>query len=98
MLTSIRRNSDSDLYDWELEKYESYAKDCWSIKGIPKHQVSKARVRNYYSISVVPKIIEKKVKEYSTLIPTNVSTPKLRFKEANSPTIHLNEVSKNVGD
>ena len=30
-LTSIGRNSDSGLYDWELEKYESYAKDCWSI-------------------------------------------------------------------
>ena len=35
-LTSIRCNSDSDLYDWELEKYESYAKDCWSIEAIPK--------------------------------------------------------------
>ena len=46
----------------------------------------------------MPKIIEKKVKEYPTLIPTNVSTLKLRFKEADSPTIHLNEVSKNVCD
>ena len=34
--TSIGRNSDSDLYDWELEKYDSYAKDCWSVEAIPK--------------------------------------------------------------
>ena len=27
-LTSIRCNSDSDLYDWELEKYESYPEGC----------------------------------------------------------------------
>jgi len=46
----------------------------------------------------VPKIVEKKVKEYPTLIRNNVGNPKLRFKEADSPTIHLNEVSKNIGD
>ena len=59
-LTSVGCNSNSDLYDWELEKYESYAKHCWSIEAIPKHQVSKAEVCNCYSISVVPIIIEKK--------------------------------------
>ena len=26
--TSIGQNSDADLYNWQLEKYESYAKDC----------------------------------------------------------------------
>ena len=46
----------------------------------------------------MPKIVEKKVKEYPTLIPNNVGNPKLRFKEVDSPTIHLNEVSKNIGD
>ena len=46
----------------------------------------------------MPKIVEKKVKEYPTLIPNNVGNPKLRFKEADSPTIHLNKVSKNIGD
>ena len=35
--TSIGFNSDSNLYDWELEKYESYARDYWSIEAIPKH-------------------------------------------------------------
>ena len=46
----------------------------------------------------MPKIVEKKVKEYPTLIPNNVVNSKLRFKEVYSPTIHLNEVSKNIGD
>ena len=36
-LTSIDRNSDADLYDWQLEKYESYAKDCWTVKAIAKN-------------------------------------------------------------
>ena len=34
--TSVGHNSDTDLHDWQLEKYESYAKDCWSVKAIPK--------------------------------------------------------------
>ena len=46
----------------------------------------------------MPKIVEKKVKEYPTLIPKNVENPKLIFKEVDSPSIHLNKVSKNIGD
>jgi hypothetical protein len=30
-------NYDSNLYDWELEKYESYTKGCWIIEAISKH-------------------------------------------------------------
>ena len=57
-----------------------------------------AKVCNRYSISIVLKIVEKKVREYPTLIPNNVANTKLRFKEVDSPTVHLNEVSKNIGD
>ena len=57
-----------------------------------------SKVRNYYSISIVPKIIEKKIREYPTLIPNNIGNTKLRFKELDSPAAHLNEVSKNIGD
>lgn len=46
----------------------------------------------------MPKIFEKKVREYPTLIPNNVGNKKLRFKELDSLEIHLNEVSKNIGD
>ena len=56
------------------------------------------KVCNYYSISIVPKIVEKKVREYPTLIPNNVANTKLRFKEVDSPIIHLNEVSTNIGN
>ena len=56
------------------------------------------KVHNCYSISIVPKIVQKKVREYPTLIPNNVANSKLRFKEADSPTIHLNEIYKNIGD
>ena len=57
-----------------------------------------AKVCNFYSISILPKIVEKKIREYPTLIPNNVGNTKLRFKELDSPIAHLNEVSKNIGD
>ena len=97
-LTSIIRNSNTDLYDWQLEKYESYAKECWTVKAIPKNQVCMAKVRNCYSISIVPKVIEKKIREYPTLITNNTTNSMLRFKEIESPREHLNIVTKNLGD
>ena len=57
-----------------------------------------AKVCNCYSISIVPKIVEKKVREYPTLILNNVANSKLRFKEIESLAVHLNEVTKNIGD
>ena len=45
-----------------------------------------AKVQNYYSISIVPKVIEKKIREYPTIIPNNTTNSKLRFKETESPT------------
>ena len=96
--TSIRRNFNADLYDVQLEKYESYAKDCWSVEAIPKHQVCIAKVHNCYSISIVLKVVVKKVREYPTLIPNNIANTKLRFKEIDLPVVQLNEVIKNIGD
>ena len=57
-----------------------------------------AKLRNCYSISIVPKVIEEKIREYPTLIPNNIANSKLRFKEIESPVEHLNEVTKNIGD
>ena len=57
-----------------------------------------AKVQNYYSISIVPKVIEKKIREYPTIIPNNTTNSKLRFKETESPAEHLNTVTKNLGD
>jgi hypothetical protein len=56
------------------------------------------KIRNCYSISIVLKVIEKKMREYLTLIPNNIANSKLRFKEIESPIAHLNEVAKNIGD
>ena len=94
-------NSDSNLYNWELEKYESYAKYYWTIEAIPKHQVCMHQVCTCYSISLVSKIFEKKIKEYPTLIPIDIgytNLSKLIFKETDSPEIHVNEVTKSIGD
>jgi hypothetical protein len=57
-----------------------------------------AKVRNCYSISVVPKVMEKKIREYPTIIPNNTTNLKLRFKETKSLVEHLNTVTKNIGD
>ena len=57
-----------------------------------------AKVQNCYSISIVPKVIEKKIREYLTLIPNNTTNSKLRFKEIESLAEHLNAVTKNIGN
>ena len=57
-----------------------------------------AKVRSCYFIPIVPKIVKNKVREYPTLILNNIGNTKLRFKELDLPIVHLNEVSKNIGD
>ena len=42
--------------------------------------------------------MEKKIREYLTIIPNNTTNVKLRFKETESPVEHLNIVTKNLGD
>ena len=42
--------------------------------------------------------MEKKIREYPTIIPNNTTNLKLRFKETESPAEHLNTVTKNLGD
>ena len=42
--------------------------------------------------------MEKKIREYPTIIPNNTTNLKLRFKEIESPAEHLNTVAKNLGD
>jgi hypothetical protein len=32
---SMGKNSDTELYNLEIENYESHAKECWSIEEIP---------------------------------------------------------------
>lgn len=66
-----------------------------------RQQVSIPQVRTFYSISLVPKIFEKNIKEYPTLIPTNIehnNLPKLRFTKTSSSLTYVNELSENIGE
>ena len=50
-------------------------------------------------MSIVPKIFEKKMREHPTLQPTNLNTTQLpRYKERESPIMHVEQVSKNIGE
>ena len=50
-------------------------------------------------VSIIPKIFEKKTREYPTLKPTNINTTKIpRYKERESPAMHVEEVSRNIGE
>jgi len=93
---SIGYNLDSELYNWEIENYESISRESYSIMAIPKKSG-----RNYCSMSTFPKLFEKKIQEVPSLVPTSTESKHLqplRYKERESPSVHLNEVSKDIGD
>ena len=47
----------------------------------------------------IPKIFEKKIREYPTLQPTNINTTKIpSYKERESPFMHVEKVSRNIGE
>ena len=50
-------------------------------------------------MSIAPKIFEKKIREYPTLKPTNVNNTQIPiYKERESPIMHTEQVSKNIGE
>ena len=62
---SVGYNSNSELYDWEIENYESIVRDSYSIMAIPRKSI-----RNCCSISPVPIVFEKKLRKYLSLVLT----------------------------
>lgn len=91
---SVRQKSNSEPYNWQMENYESQFRECWSIDATPYHSI-----HNYFSIPTIPKVFEKKVREYLTLVPTSnqMSTlPHLWYKERDSPQMHINEISNKM--
>lgn len=89
-------NSDSELYNWEIENYESIARDSYSIMAILKKLI-----RNCCFISSIPKVFEKKMREYPSLVLTATESKPLRplrYKERESLIVHVNEVSKDIGE
>ena len=52
-----------------------------------------------FIVSIIPKVFKKKVRERPTLQPTNLHTTQLpRYKERESPVMHVEQVSKNIGE
>ena len=52
-------------------------------------------------MSTVPKLFEKNVRECLSLVPTSTELKllqPLRYQERDSPSAHINEVSKAIGD
>ena len=91
---SIGYNSDAELYDWEVENYETKARGCWTIQ-----KVQKKPVQECFVVSVIPKTFEKKTREYPTLKPTNINTTQIpRYKERESSAMHIEQVSRNIGE
>ena len=69
---SVGYNSDAELYDWEVKNYETQPRGCQTIQTVQmKH------VQQCFLVSIIPKIFEKKSREYPTSKPTNVSIKKI---------------------
>ena len=50
-------------------------------------------------VSIIPKIFERKIREYPSLAPIKKENKKpLRYKERESPVLHIEQVSKNLGE
>ena len=93
---SVGYNSDTELYNWELENYKAIARESYSILAIPKKSV-----RHCLAMTTVPKLVEKNIREVPSLIPTSTKSKPLRplrYSERESPSVHINEVSKDIGD
>ena len=57
-------NSDVELYDWQIEKYELQARYYWTIEAIPKKNIKQC-----YFVTSNPNIFERKIREHPTLAP-----------------------------
>ena len=61
--------------------------------------MQKKPVQQCFLVSIIPKIFEKKTKEYPTLKPANVNITQIpRYKERESPVMHIEQVFINIGE
>ena len=61
--------------------------------------MQKKLVQQCFLVSIIQKIFEKKTREYPTLKPANVSIKQIpRYKERESPVMHIEQVSRNIGE
>ena len=61
---SIGYNSYMELYDREMENYETQAKGFWTIQATPIKPTGQS-----FSVSIIPKVFERKIREYPSLAP-----------------------------
>ena len=81
-------------YMVEIENYETQARGCWTIQVI-----SKKPTRQCFSMSITPNIFERKIREYPYLAPIKTENKQpLQYKERESPILHVEQVSKNLGE
>ena len=77
-----------------MENYETQAQGCWTI-----HAISKKPTRQCFSMSIISKIFERKIREYLSLAPIKTKNKlTLQYKERESPILHVEQVSKNLGE
>ena len=53
---SVGYNSDAELYDWEVENYETQARGCWTIQTVQKKPVQQC-----FLVSIIQKNSKRKV-------------------------------------
>ena len=76
------------------KNYETQARGCWTFQTVQKKPIQQC-----FLVSIIPKIFEKKSREYPMLNPTNVSIRQiLRQTKRESPVMHIEQVSKNIGE
>ena len=66
------------------------------IQAIPKK-----KTQQFFSVTTIPNIFEWKIREYPTLSPVrneSSTQPPLRYKELESPSLHLEQVYKTIGE
>ena len=60
--------------------------------------IHKKPTRQCFSILTIPKIYEKRIKEYPSLAPIKTyNKQSLWYNERESPVLHVEQVSKNLG-
>ena len=75
-----------------MEKYELQGRECLTIQAILKNQTQQC-----FSVSIIPKIFERKVREYPSLAPmkTKHRTDRhLGIKNGNPQSFMLNKYLK----
>jgi len=76
-----------ELYEWKMENDDSRKRECWSFEAILKDNI-----QIYFLVKEIPFFFKRKIRHYPILIPIESELacfPPLRFKERESPYIHL---------